>query len=272
MGDAFILNNGGVSDLYILTGTPGTPSSYTWTETSFGGGTKITVGGAVQTTWNADGKLDAVTTSTTNPRLYMKNANGTQNMIDVVQSATEYTVPMRLPGGNIQLPTSQNTTNNGRYYACHRDYVDTKLAAKQDTLTAGTGITISGSTISATGGGGSSWNVADSGAGNYTVNITFSANKRYEVIALAYHPMGDFTPVSTPAFILDTTTGYVATNSAYVKPAFDIANMGMVCKFQPDMGDFTYNYIEWVYPADPDLGTPESSTTWRIKVLYREVN
>lgn len=124
LGDAFILSTGGVSTLYILTGTPGTPSTYAWQETSFGGGTEVYVGGAVQGTWNADGKLDKITNSGANPRIYGITTTGAQTTYQAVaNAATGSTLAMRTGTGQINVPTTP--TGNG--HATSKSYVDSQI-------------------------------------------------------------------------------------------------------------------------------------------------
>jgi len=263
MGDAAILQSDGTTTFYLLTGTPGTPSTYAWSETNFGAGTLVTVGGAAQSQWNADNKLDKITTSNTKPRIYAINTNGSQTTYKLSEYADSGTVVLRMPGGTVVVPLvpAQNSS------ATSKQYVDNGLAAKQDTLTAGNGITISGNVISASGGGGggSSWNVIDGGANTQIASYAFSVNKVYEIIALAYHPMGDFPPISTPAFILDTSTSNMASD-VFVSPVFDGAGVvQQACKVSPDLGQWSPVYFEWY---DTSQNTPSG---YKIKVYYREI-
>lgn len=262
MGDAYLVLHDPTPpsyyDLYIIIEDQNNAGHFVWQNTGgLGWGTTVSVGGNAVTSWDADTKLDKVTTVTADDFAYIKRANGGQTVMQITTASTGAALVKRVTGGYINVPAIP--TNNN--YATSKKYVDDGLAAKQDTLTAGSGITISGSTISATGGGSSNWSMQ---TGATTAAVTFAANKRYEIVVLGYHPMGDFTPISTSAFVLDTDTSYTATNPAYVNPTFDISGMGMKCKIQPDMGEFTYATFEWLFGDN-------SSSGWAIKVFYREV-
>lgn len=133
MGDACILQTSSGSELWILTGTPDEPSTYAWDETSFGGGTEITVNGAVQSTWNADTKLDKISTSGANPRVYGITTTGGQTTYQAVaNAATGSTLAMRTGTGQINVPTTP--TGNG--HATSKSYVDGKAETLQNNINA----------------------------------------------------------------------------------------------------------------------------------------
>lgn len=133
------------------------------------------------------------------------------------------------------------------------------LDTKQDTLTAGTGISISGNVISATGGGGgAAWNVA-SDFTNGTVTLSLTADKIYEIVALGYHPLGDFTPMSTGVFMLDTNSNYMESGSN-VKNIFGTNTLDAECVVT--MNSNTSVTLSWENNG--------SWSGWFIKVLYRE--
>lgn len=108
MGDAFILSANGITTLYILTGTPRAPSTYSWQETSFGSGTLVTVGGQVQTTFDADTKLD----STAEPAiLYGTDNTGAQTTyIPAFGVATAKSIVQRDNRGAIVTATPINSS------------------------------------------------------------------------------------------------------------------------------------------------------------------
>ena len=141
------------------------------------------------------------------------------------------------------------------------------LAGKQDTLTAGTGIDITNNVISVTGGGGgSSWTEIDGGANTQITSYAFSVNKKYEIFAMAYHPMfSDLTPMSTPTFVLDTDSSIMA-QTLYVTPAFQNGATGdQQLEVAPDLGQWSPIYFQWVLASD------KSASGWKIKVYYREL-
>lgn len=99
-----------------------------------GGGTTVTVGGVAQTTWNADTKLDKVTTTTDLPQIYMKNQAGGQVMQNVDDGRTA-------PWNFLQLfPNTYGGTepqSDGRvvqrdpelpYQVSNKKYVDEQIA------------------------------------------------------------------------------------------------------------------------------------------------
>ena len=65
-------------------------------------------------------------------------------------SAFDITAINQLVGADVLVTNSQSSVSNS---LTRKDYVDTQVATKQDTLTAGTNISIVGNTISASGGG-----------------------------------------------------------------------------------------------------------------------
>lgn len=121
MGDAFILSSGNSTTLYILTGDPLDSSTYAWQETSFGGGTEVTVEGAVQTTWNADNKLDKVRTTNTFARAYIVTGSGNQTVLPLASTTANNALVQR-DGSQINLPI----TPTAEWHATSKAYVDVK--------------------------------------------------------------------------------------------------------------------------------------------------
>ena len=121
MGDAFILSSGGETTLYILTGTPGQTATYAWQETSFGGGTSVTVNGDTQTTWNADTKLDKLTIS--GDYVYVRKSDQDRGYPFGIKARANEIVE-RTAGGNIIVPT----TPTDNTYATSKGYVDDQIS------------------------------------------------------------------------------------------------------------------------------------------------
>lgn len=94
------------------------------------------------------GKLDKNTSTGTYPRVYAVDQNGSQTTIEAAPYKTS-SIVVRNALGQIQVPSTPTDVVN----ATSKYYVDTQLATKQNTLTAGTGIDITNNVISATGGG-----------------------------------------------------------------------------------------------------------------------
>lgn len=120
IGSAFILSNGTTTTLYILTGTPGSPSTYQWQETSFGGGTEIYVSGQIQTSWNADTKLDKVSTTASRVRVYAVSTSGGQTTYPIswdTLPTTGQALAGRDPDGTVSVawPQEENDAANKQY-------------------------------------------------------------------------------------------------------------------------------------------------------------
>lgn len=125
IGDAFILSNGATTTLWILTGTPGVPSTYDWAETSFGGGTEIYVAGQVQTSWNADTKLDKDSNTANRNRVYGITSGGGQTTYKISQStlADANCIPIYNNAGQLMASTP---SIDG--HAANKKYVDDAVA------------------------------------------------------------------------------------------------------------------------------------------------
>ena len=102
-------------DLPSVEGNPG----------SSGGGTKITVGGIEVSEWNADTKLDKITSTGTYDRAYVVTAAGTNTTYDIYQSPVKGAIVRRrsdYPGIKVELtPRSSDD-------AASKQYVDTKTS------------------------------------------------------------------------------------------------------------------------------------------------
>lgn len=263
MGDAYLVLHAtppSYYDLYIIVEDQLNPGHYAWQNTGgLGWGTTVSVGGNAVTSWNADTKLNKDTSSTTYQQLYGKSYDGSSTpMFNVGTGATADMVVQRITGGNIELPVSQNASNAAKYYACHRDYVDTKLALKQNVLTAGTGIDITGNVISATGGGGggSGYNVVTTIGGSMAY-VTLTSGTIYEVIAVAIHPMGDTPPLYTQHIIVEGGNIEIIN---HLDPVTNPTTMQPYCVIGDDMGDLT---VRWYDDTD------SSVILYDYKVYYK---
>lgn len=129
-GDAYLVTTASGYDLWVVVGTA--PANYEWVNTGgVGVGSIVTVNGNAQSTWNADTKLDKISTSGANPRVYGITTTGGQTTYQAVaNSATGSTLAMRTTTGQINVPTTPSS--NG--HAASKSYVDGKATALQDSI------------------------------------------------------------------------------------------------------------------------------------------
>lgn len=88
-------------------------------------------------------KLDKISATTTNDQVYAKLANGTQSMINSDTHSSGNSLVQRNASGQIEV--GEATTDK---QAVSKGQMDTELAKKQNTLTAGSGIKIENNVIS----------------------------------------------------------------------------------------------------------------------------
>lgn len=169
MGDAFLLTDGATTTLYVLTGTPGTPSTYAWQETSFGGGTMVYVGGQAQTTLNADNYLTKLTPPYGNGSgdrfyVYTVGSDGSTKQMPAAWSYASfpdtYRLVVRNPDGNIVVKTDTIDKGSGAV-VINRDYLNNKLTPLEDRV----------SDLENAGGGGGGGST-DSGSGGWNIYNT----------------------------------------------------------------------------------------------------
>ena len=113
---AYLVGTAAPYNLYIQVGESSV--SAVWTNSGlFNVGTLVTVNGEYQTTWDADTKVDKVTTVTTRPQLYMKNPDGTNKTVDATTDAGSNTIPLYSPQGKLSCtaPTANSHTVNKAY-------------------------------------------------------------------------------------------------------------------------------------------------------------
>lgn len=129
-GDAYLVLAGtAIYDLYIITATDSDDTStYTWQNTGLlGAGTTITVNGSAVSSWNADTKLDKITSTSAYDRVYCVTANGEQSLQEVDQAWYRYgetTIPIRDKDGELHTPTPTTDTS-----CATKKYVDDAIAA-----------------------------------------------------------------------------------------------------------------------------------------------
>ena len=124
---AYLVTVDGSKHIFLITGT----DTLVWTDAGgFGGGSTILVNGAVVNEFNADTKLDKVTTNTAGiPTVYTVNTSGGQEMIGMNSQATDWSIARRYTGGRLRVATPVETAD-----ATTKEYVDTELGKKVSKL------------------------------------------------------------------------------------------------------------------------------------------
>lgn len=138
---AYVYNDGDPTTpdkLYYITGTAG---NEVWSYSSFAQvGSTVYVNGNTVSTFNADTKLDKVTSTSTYDQVYAKAASGANGMLNVDTSSNGNVIVQRNSQGQIYVPL---TPYDGSC-ATSKDYVDTEVGKKLDCKTSGAtyGLTI----------------------------------------------------------------------------------------------------------------------------------
>lgn len=200
LGDAFLLSAGGLTTLYVLTGEPDIISTYSWQETSFGGGTRVTVGGQTKSVWNADTKLDKLVGNTHS--VYTFIDPWTTNLTPIDTTLTADSIPLRDSTGTFSVATPSQTN-----HPATKQYVD---EAKEDLQTEIGDLESRVMLLENGGGGGGSsggsggWNTMTCGT-NESLWLNLDPTKNYEMCLMSEHGMGDNTMCSQ-VFLLPKTS------------------------------------------------------------------
>lgn len=114
----------GANHIWLITGT----DNLIWTDAgSFGsGGTQVSVNNEIVQNWNADTKLDKITT-TGNVRAYIVDGSGNQTTKNVTASSVSGNIPMYDTSGHLITTTNTPTAAN---QVASKNYVDTKVNTK----------------------------------------------------------------------------------------------------------------------------------------------
>ena len=126
-GDAYLVSAGAaIYDLYIITApNSDDTSTYAWQNTGLlGAGTTITVNGGAVSEWDADTKLDKVTSTASTARLYAITANGTNIVTPVAADLVNSSVVLRDIQGRFHVSYPFYATQ-----AANKQYVDDAIAA-----------------------------------------------------------------------------------------------------------------------------------------------
>ena len=127
MGNAYIVYEAGISHLYVITGT--TPETYSWQDTGvLSAGTTITVAGSAVSSWNADTKLDKITSTSGRIRVYGIDKSGNQKTYFASMSVGGNQIDEIITrGAQGQVFVRLTPSNNNE--AVSKQYVDDKVSS-----------------------------------------------------------------------------------------------------------------------------------------------
>lgn len=133
-GDAYLVLAGEARyNFWVITASdPEDPSTYTWQDTGIlGAGTVITVNNSAVSEWNADTKLDKITSTASYDRAYVVTPNGTNTTYNINQTPVAGALVRRLSDGRggIRVPETPVQT----YDAVSKKYVDDKIKSISNT-------------------------------------------------------------------------------------------------------------------------------------------
>lgn len=115
-------------DLWIIIGTE--QSNFMWLNTGrLGAGTIISVNGNTVSEWNADTKLDKVTSTAATGRVYTVNAQGNQGLVSFDTTPAVYALPQYTQYKSLRTLTPQQDTD-----CANKSYVDNKFNSLQSLI------------------------------------------------------------------------------------------------------------------------------------------
>lgn len=261
LGDAFLLSNGGLTTLYVLTGTPDIISTYSWQETSFGGGTRVTVDNQTQSVWNADTKLDKLVGHTQS--VYTFIDPWSTYLTPISTELSENSIPVRDLSGTFSVanPSQQNHPTTKSYVDEITNDIQT-LYERLDTRVSSLESNSGGG--GSTGGGG--WNVITSPEGT-PLSFNPGNGTFFEMMLCSEHGMGDNTFTSN-VFLFKAEMSYAYSTTQIIPVGalgVNTADLSFYWKldmnYPPEGTVYTFTPI---YNADP-------STIHNVKLYYREV-
>ena len=129
-GDAYLILAGEAKyDFWIITASDSDDSStYMWQDTGIlGAGTVITVNNSAVSEWNADTKLDKITSTGVygRDRIYSIATNGSQQVLTADIQPNALTIPKRTSAGNVLVALNPINAND----AASKNYVDSKVSS-----------------------------------------------------------------------------------------------------------------------------------------------
>lgn len=256
LGDAFLLKQGDLTTLYVLTGDKDVTSSYTWQETSFGGGTIVTVGGRQQSTWDSDTKVSKMVPS------------GLQSAYVSVDPYSDVLVPIT---SELGVETIVRRDHNNRFKAsapnatndvANKFYVDTRYSTLDDKIES-LQQQVDNLPTGGSGGGASGWTTAYIGSGQ-SLWLNMDNSKRYEVMLISKHGVGD-NVMSSSAFLLPSGDDQMSAVTNLKIPVLASYYQDGTCywdiSYDPPSSQY---YVNFYYNGD-------MSTIHDITCYYREV-
>ena len=118
-GNAYLVLVDGITHIYIITGE--NQSNFQWYDAGpLQGGTYIYVNGNPQAEWNADTKLDKITSTAASARLYGISATGSQDTRKISRTGIGSIVERVTNSGDIEVPETPLTPA----HATSKSYVD----------------------------------------------------------------------------------------------------------------------------------------------------
>ena len=127
---AYLVGASAPYTIYVIVGDIKDTSTWAWQQLAVGG-TNVTVNNQPVGTFNADSKLDKVSITSPNPRVYVAAVDGSQTLINYGSNAGPYTLISRNADSQIIVPEAPT----GDTHAASKKYVDTGLNNKLDKVT-----------------------------------------------------------------------------------------------------------------------------------------
>lgn len=115
--NAYLVDINGVYHLYVITQTSTTDTTLIWTDMGPHGGSQIYANGQPVDIWDADTKLDKITSNNDYARLYAVSDRGAQTTFNLASPPTAYTVAYRTSTGTLKgaTPTADNDLTTKAY-------------------------------------------------------------------------------------------------------------------------------------------------------------
>ena len=134
---AYLIGAASPYDLYVQIGKNSTEA--VWTNTGpFNAATAVSVNGIYQNVWDADTKLDKVSTATSHNQVYVKSYNGTQTLVNIVLNpdVSLYGIPDRtyVDGYFARKPTTQSDYTRLIAYRPNGDVADINLYSSSNSF------------------------------------------------------------------------------------------------------------------------------------------